>query len=74
MEGGGRDHISQEQVLRISFTIRPSIQLQFGLIVFFSFFSSELCREKAMVAYTKPQHRKKEESERLRGGRSNHVY
>ena len=27
----------------------------------------ELCRGKARVAYTKPQQRKKEESERLRG-------
>ena len=32
----------------------------------FSFFS-ELCWGKAMVAYTKPQQRKKEESEQLRG-------
>ena len=32
----------------------------------FSFFS-ELCLGKAMVAYTKPQQRKKEESEVLRG-------
>ena len=31
------------------------------------FSSSELCRGKAMVAYTKTQQRKKEESERLRG-------
>ena len=31
-----------------------------------SFFSG-LCQGKAMVAYTKPQHRKKEESEQLRG-------
>ena len=29
----------------------------------------ELCWGKAMVAYTKPQHRKKEESEQLRGER-----
>ena len=35
----------------------------------FSFFFSELCRGKAMVAYTKHQQRKKEESERLRGER-----
>ena len=32
-------------------------------------FSSELCWGKAMVAYTMPQQRKKEESERLRGER-----
>ena len=32
-------------------------------------FFSELCRGKAMVAYTTPQQRKKEESERLRGER-----
>ena len=31
----------------------------------FYFFFIELCRGKAMVAYTKPQQRKKEESERL---------
>ena len=30
------------------------------------FFFSGLCRGKAMVAYTKPKQRKKEESERLR--------
>ena len=37
----------------------------------FSFFTSfnKLCWGKAMVAYTKPQQRKKEESERLRGER-----
>ena len=34
-----------------------------------SFFLSELCWGKAMVAYTMPQQRKKEESERLRGER-----
>ena len=34
----------------------------------FNFFSG-LCWGKAMVAYTKPQQRKKEESERLRGER-----
>ena len=34
----------------------------------FSFFSG-LCWGKAMVAYTMPQQRKKEESERLRGER-----
>ena len=33
------------------------------------FFLSELCWGKAMVAYTMPQQRKKEKSERLRGGR-----
>ena len=32
-------------------------------------FLSELCWGRAMVAYTKPQQRKKEESERLRGER-----
>ena len=31
------------------------------------FFFSELCWGKAMVAYTKPQQWKKEESERIRG-------
>ena len=31
------------------------------------FFSNGLCLGKAMVAYTKPQHRKKEEGEQLRG-------
>ena len=34
------------------------------------FFFSELCLGKAMVAYTMPQQRKKEESERLRGERN----
>ena len=34
-----------------------------------SFFYSELCWGKAMVVYTKPQQRKKEESERLTGER-----
>ena len=32
-------------------------------------FLSELCRERAVVAYTKPQQREKEESKRLRGER-----
>ena len=32
-------------------------------------FFSELCWGKAMVVYTKPQQRKKEESKRLRGER-----
>ena len=32
-------------------------------------FFSELCWGKAVVAYTKPQQRKKEESEKLRGVR-----
>ena len=39
----------------------------YSLVKFFFF--SELCWGKAMVAYTKPQQRKKEESERLRGER-----
>ena len=34
---------------------------------FFFFFFSGLCWGKAMVTYTKPQQRKKEESEQLRG-------
>ena len=34
-----------------------------------TFFFSELCWGKAMVAYTMPQQRQKEESERLRGER-----
>ena len=33
------------------------------------FFLSEFCWGKVIVAYTKPQQRKKEESERLRGER-----
>ena len=33
------------------------------------YFFSELCGGMAMVAYTMPQQRKKEESERLRGER-----
>ena len=37
--------------------------------IFFSFFFSELCWGKAMVVYTMPQERKKEEIERLRGER-----
>ena len=37
-------------------------------------FFSELCWGKAVVAYTNPQHRKKKESERLRGERSDQVY
>ena len=36
---------------------------------FGNFFFSELCWGKAMVGYTKPQLRKKEESEKLRGER-----
>ena len=36
----------------------------------FYFFSSELCWGKAMVAYTMPQRRKKEESEGLKGERN----
>ena len=36
---------------------------------FLIFFSNELCWGKAMVAYTKLQQGKKEESERLRGER-----
>ena len=38
------------------------------MAIFFRFFN-ELCWEKAMVAYTKPQQRNKERSERLRGER-----
>ena len=38
---------------------------EFGANIFFS----DLCWGKAMVAYTKPQQRKKEETERLRGER-----
>ena len=34
-----------------------------------AYFFSELCWGKAMVAYTMPQQRKKEESKRLRGER-----
>ena len=37
--------------------------------VFNFFFFDELCQERVMVAYTKPQKRKKEESEQLRGER-----
>ena len=40
-----------------------------GLSYINSAFFSELHWGKAMVAYTKPQQRKKEESERLRGER-----
>ena len=36
---------------------------------FFFFFIELVCWGKAMLAYTKPQQRKKEESERLRGER-----
>ena len=36
---------------------------------FFFFYLSELCLGKVIVAYTKPQQRKKEESKRLRGER-----
>ena len=36
---------------------------------FLSLFFSELCWGKAMVTYTMPQQRKKEESEQLRGER-----
>ena len=35
------------------------------------FFFSELCWGKAMVAYTMPQQKKKEEGEKLRGERDN---
>ena len=37
--------------------------------IFVCFFSNELCWGKALVAYTKPQQLKKEESERVRGER-----
>ena len=37
-------------------------------------FFSKLCKGKAMTAYRKPQQRKKEETERLRGERSDQVY
>ena len=37
--------------------------------IFVCFFSNELCWGKALVAYTKPQKLKKEESERVRGER-----
>ena len=39
------------------------------LLCLFLLFFSELCCEKVMVAYRKPQQRKKDESERLRGER-----
>ena len=42
-----------------------SYDIEMTLFVFFS----ELCWGKAMLAYTMPQQRKKEESERLRGER-----
>ena len=35
-------------------------------LIFFLFFHSELCWGKAVVAYTKPQQRRKKESKRLR--------
>ena len=38
-----------------------------GMAGFLFHFFSGLCGGKAMVAYTKPQHTKKEESEQLRG-------
>ena len=43
-----------------------TISLQINFCVFFF---SKLCRGKAMVAYTKPQQRKKEECKKLRGER-----
>ena len=52
---------------RIDHNLRPHFTC-----TFLSF--SELCAEKAMVAYTKPQQWKKEESEKLRGERSDQVY
>ena len=36
---------------------------------YFDIFFSGLCRGKGMVAYTKPQHMRKEKSEQLRGER-----
>ena len=39
------------------------------IVITFFFFFSELCWEKATVAYTKPRQRKKEGSEGLRGER-----
>ena len=39
--------------------------IQYGLVGTYFFFS-ELCWGKAMMAYTMPQQRKKEESEKLR--------
>ena len=38
-------------------------------MAFFAFFVGEFCWGKAVVAFTMPQQRKKEESERLRGER-----
>ena len=43
-------------------------------MAFFAFFVGELCWGKAVVAFTMPQQRKKEESERLIGERSDQVY
>ena len=43
-------------------SLRPTMSLRIELCEF-------LCRGKAMVVYTKPQQRKKEESEQLRGER-----
>ena len=72
-------HIMREKAPR-SFTLfdifliryrEMKCESQIGNWFFFHFFSvfSELCWRKATVAYTKPQQRKKEESERLRGER-----
>ena len=50
---------------------RISCQSQYSYfdILSCNLFFSEFCWGKAMVAYTMPQQRKKEESERLRGER-----
>ena len=50
----------------MSFIIKRILAL---LARFGCFFPSDLCGGKAVVAYAKPQQRKKEESERLRGER-----
>ena len=49
-----------------SYTSKISMVKPFSV---FAIFFSGLCWGKAMVAYTMPQQRKKEESERLRGER-----
>ena len=49
--------------------LKEEVQREVPWDMLFVDFSSELCCGRAMVAYKKPQHRKKEESKRLRGER-----
>ena len=53
-------------IAEINFALMSQADYRFFFLLLFF---SDLCWGKAMVAYTKPQQRKKEESEKLRGER-----